>query len=215
MNQTWPSLKELREELPLAEGLVLDWLQASDVDSLTRDLAVWYPDIVVGTESVHLDPEFYYRECALGPEPSVEKNLLPMVARRDGRVVFFMNVLRDVRGGTVSVRMGAIDPSERGTGAALLGPLLLQLCGRKMGAGLAYFYATLKAKHQQLVAERTGFTLVGILPAFDLDQVRPGTNRRVYEAVYAKVLANPDEIETPDLEHLTPRTRDLFQKLFN
>ena len=54
--------------------------------------------------------------------------------------------------------------------------------------GLVYGMATLKAPHAQRAFERAGWQLIGITPGYDREMVAPGVVKRVYEAVYAKVL---------------------------
>jgi hypothetical protein len=41
----------------------------------------------------------------------------------------------------------------------------------------------------QIVLERAGFQIIGIVPASDRLMVAPGVIKRVYEAMYVKVLA--------------------------
>jgi hypothetical protein len=66
----------------------------------------------------------------------------------------------------------------------------------------------------QAVLEKCGFKLVGIVPAHDRDRVRPGTVKRVFEALYIKLLVPPEEILEPSLDALLPETRRLYEFLF-
>lgn len=215
MSSPWPNFSDLSAALTIPTGLTLDWLGDGDVGPLVVNLRKWYPDIVVGSESCHLTESFYRDECALGPIPPSARSVLPLVLRRDGgSIVWFITLEKEERGKTMSARMGAIDPQERGAGLAMLGPQVLEACARLTQCGLAYYFATLKIPHQQVCAEKSGFTLVGIMPAFDIDMVRPGESRRVYEALYAKVLVGPEQIEIPSGKALTPTTKALFETLF-
>lgn len=83
-----------------------------------------------------------------------------------------------------------------------------------MGMELVYLLATLKIPHSQMAAERAGFQIVGIVPACDRAMVAPGIVKRVYEALYAKVLVTDADVLRPDPQHLTPRTKALFDFLF-
>ena len=65
----------------------------------------------------------------------------------------------------------------------------------------------------QATFERMGWQLVGITPGFDQEVVEPGVVKRVYEAVYAKVLV-PDELLRPRAHDLTPGVKVLFDLLF-
>ena len=96
----------------------------------------------------------------------------------------------------------------------MFGPLLLERIGRAIGAELAYYFATLKTRHQQVLAERSGYTLVGIVPAYDRDMVSAGKIKRVYEAIYAKVLCERSELFEPDVDSFTARTRAVWHSLF-
>jgi hypothetical protein len=57
-----------------------------------------------------------------------------------------------------------------------------------MSMGMVYGLATLKHPYFQQTFERMGWQLIGIMPGFDQELVTPGEVRRVYEAVYVKVL---------------------------
>lgn len=85
---------------------------------------------------------------------------------------------------------------------------------RAMGAGMVYALATLSVPSVQASAESLGWDLIGITPGFDREMTAPGTVRRVYEAVYAKVLVPQGEPMLPKATNLTPRTRALFELLF-
>jgi hypothetical protein len=45
--------------------------------------------------------------------------------------------------------------------------------------------------------------------------VSPGVVKRVYQAVYAKLLVPEAEVLRPDPKNLTPRARALFDLLFS
>lgn len=73
--------------------------------------------------------------------------------------------------------------------------------------------ATLNYPHMQATFERMGWQIIGIAPGFDRELVSPGVVRRVYEAVYARVLV-PDDLLRPNAENLTPAARTLSDLLF-
>ena len=80
--------------------------------------------------------------------------------------------------------------------------------------GIAYGMATLKVPHIQRAMEELGFQLIGITPGYDRDMVAPGVVKRVYEAVYAKVLVPDEDLLRPEPQNLTPKTKALFDSLF-
>jgi len=58
-----------------------------------------------------------------------------------------------------------------------------------------------------------GWQLIGITPGFDREMIEPGVVKRVYEAVYAKVLV-PEELLRPRAKDLTPGAKALFDLLY-
>lgn len=208
----WPDAQTLFSKVALPSEYALAYLVSDDVPSVSSMIAQWYPDIEVGMESVHLKPEFYQNEVQLG---GAERDVLGIVVRhrRDG-IIALLTLVRNREARSLSTRIGVLHPEHRVGALALMGPLLLERCARLMNAGVAHYFATLKSKHQQVIAERRGFSLVGIVPAHDLDMVRQGEARRVYEALYAKVLVETHAVEIPSASHLTTRTRRVFEELF-
>jgi hypothetical protein len=197
----------------MPRGYALAQLRRQDVPNLVDRLRDWYPDIVVGAESCHLLPEFYYEHTALA-EIEEDRAILPVIAKNGDNIVAMITFEKNPLSFTLTSRMGAVAPEHRGSGLALLGPKLLESIGRAIGAELAYYFTTLKSAHQQVLAERLRYQIVGIVPAFDRDMVRPGEVKRVYEAIYAKVLVERDAITLPDYGVLTVRTRALWKTLF-
>jgi hypothetical protein len=209
----WSNVREVLAATKVPAGHELIQLERGDVPALIEALRRWYPDIVVGAESCHLAEDFYYRETMLA-DALDDCDILPIVAKVDGVLAAMVTFEKNDRARTITSRMGAIAPAHRGPTLALLGPMLLEKLGRANGAELAYYFATLKTPHQQVLAERLRYQLVGIVPAYDRDMVRPGEVRRVYEAIYARVLVDEEKIELPDARALTARTQALWQVLF-
>jgi hypothetical protein len=211
----WPALSDLLGDLQLPPGYAIEPLRGPDVPAVVRALRAWYPAIVVGMESCHLRERFYYDQVQLA-EAAAPRDVLALVLRHAGdqALVGLLTLERNTPAQTLTSRMGALAPAHRRAALGALGPLLLEAAARRMGAGLAYYFATLQSRHQQLIAERAGFQLVGIVPAYDLDMVAPDAPQRVFEALYAKVLAPPGSVYTPPREALTATTRRLWDVLF-
>ena len=74
--------------------------------------------------------------------------------------------------------------------------------------------ATLKIPNMQLALERAGYQLLGFVPGYDREEVAPGVVKRVFEAVYAKVLVSEEELLRPDPKNLSPKARALFELMF-
>jgi hypothetical protein len=78
-----------------------------------------------------------------------------------------------------------------------------------------YAMATLKIPHVQRALENAGYRLVGFFPGYDREEVAPGVVKRVYQAVYAKLLVPADDVLRPDPKNMTPKSRALFELLFS
>jgi hypothetical protein len=114
----------------------------------------------------------------------------------------------------VHARLGVAAPKHRGARLAQAGMRFIEEIGRRMGMGFVYGMATLKTPHAQRAFERAGWQLIGITPGYDREMVAPGVVKRVYEAVYAKVLVADDGLLRPRRQNLTPRTQALFNWVF-
>jgi hypothetical protein len=66
----------------------------------------------------------------------------------------------------------------------------------------------------QRAFERQGWRLIGITPGYDREFVAAGCIKRIYEAIYAKVLVASSALQPPNTENMTPRARELFDLLF-
>ncbi len=66
----------------------------------------------------------------------------------------------------------------------------------------------------QRAFETLGWQLIGITPGYDREMVAPGVVKRVYEAIYAKVLVAENGLLRPRARNLTRRTRAFFRMLF-
>ncbi|WP_394832430.1 hypothetical protein LVJ94_38565 [Pendulispora rubella] len=188
-------------------------MSKSDVPFVTRALEQWYPDVVIGSESHHLTEDFYYRNVQLA-RADEERDTLGLVLRFEGTIVGLMMLTKDAQSQSVTSRMGALAPEHRRGAVGFLGVLLLDAAARAMGAGVAYSFVTMKTRHQQVIAERYGFQIVGIMPAWDVDMIEPNRPKRVFEAIYAKVYAPRSEWHLPPPEAMTKRTRELWNFLF-
>jgi hypothetical protein len=71
--------------------------------------------------------------------------------------------------------------------------------------GMVYGLATLKVPHMQEKFERLGWQLIGIIPGFDRELVEPGVVKRVYEAIYTKVLVDEEDFVRPRYTDMTTR----------
>ncbi|MCU0699364.1 MAG: hypothetical protein MUC96_22905 [Myxococcaceae bacterium] len=132
---------------------------------------------------------------------------------RAGARVGLMSFERQLASQTLHGRVGALAPEERAGVLGALGFPVFEALGRWLEAELLLVWVTLASRGQQLMAERRGFSLCGLVPGFDRDQLAPGRSVRVMEALYAKVLAPDGELRWPGSDALTPHTRAVLEAL--
>ncbi len=211
----WPDLQNVMTTISVPEGVRFESLHLSDCSTMVTKLSSWFPDITVGSESCHLNENYYAKAYFLEGSGNIEDHDgIALKATFEGEIIGLLTFTRDVAAETLTSHMGAVDPNFRGAGMGYAGPQILESTARAMGAGLAYYFTTLKHPYTQKCAEKCGFKLVGIVPAFDRDMISPKNVKRVYEAIYAKCLSPDSEIFTPPAEALTPNTKALFDFLF-
>lgn len=211
--KTWIDLETLKSNITLPTDYQIQQLPKNRVEKLIKLIPQWYPDIVIGSESCHLDPKFYAQETYL-EEGDSSKDILPLIVTHQEEIVAFSTYKKDSCALTLSVRLGAVAPEHRKKGLGLVGVQISMMLAERMGAGLIYHFATLKHPYTQMLMEKSGFQVVGIIPAFDLDMVASHTAKRVSEAVYAKILAPQTAILKPKKAALTPSVLKLWEFLF-
>ena len=90
----------------------------------------------------------------------------------------------------------------------------MEAMGNAMGMGMVYGLATLKFPNMQVGFEKAGWQLIGIIPGFDRELIGPGQVKRVFEAIYVKVLAAESEFLRPSVAGMTSVTNALFNFLY-
>jgi hypothetical protein len=216
MEMRWPSCEQMFSGLTIPDGIRFEQLARDQIDELIARLHQWYPDIIVGTESRHLDRSFYERHCALRGEDQ-DRPLYCLICRAttgSGEIVGFVSLEKNVLGRQISSPMGAVEPSKRGLGIGQFGSVILEHVGRTIGAEVAFYQVTLKTIRQQKNAERHGYRLCGILPAIDRDAIAPGVVKRVYEGIFVKVLVPSTEVQLPAWNELGESARALWLAIF-
>jgi len=207
----WPSVEDITTRAPLPAGYRYQYLDRQQVPTLITALKAWYPGIAVGNASCHLRESFYADRVCLDGE--LERDFLVVLFKQADELVGVFSVERDADSEVLYGRIGAISPTHRGSRLSRNILLLEEALGRAMGMGMVYGLATLKYPQMQASFERLGWQLIGITPGFDREVVEPGVVKRVYEAVYAKVLV-PEELLRPRAQDLTPGVKALFDLLF-
>lgn len=208
----WPSIGEMAAMAPLPDGYRYSVLRREEILELIAATKVWYPDISVGNASCYLRAEFYVEQVMLAGE--AERDLLVLLFKHGEQLVGFCALQRNRDALTLQMHFGVVAPEHRGARLGLQSLGLLETVGRFLGAEFIYGLATLKVTYLQKAFEQLGYQLIGIMPGYDRELIAGTRIRRVFEAVYVKVLASPEALLYPDAEALTPQTQALFTRLF-
>lgn len=209
----WKPVSVLTDEIQPPAGFTIDQLGEADVEPLTARLRQWFPQVTVGGERCHLTPAFYRAKTQLR-EVTEDRRIFPVVVKKGDAIVSLTTIEKDRDDLTITARMGVVDPDYRGAGLGHLGPRFVEVMGRAIGAELAYYFTTMRIPHEQVISERLGFRLVGILPGSDREPMDDGSIKRVPEALYAKLLVPESQVFTPPDGALTESTRRFWRFLF-
>jgi hypothetical protein len=208
----WPNVDKLSKRAPLPAGYRYELLSRTDISETVNAFASWYPGIAVGNASCHLREDFYREKVVLDGEP--ERDFFVVLFKKDQELVGILSVERDRDSEVLYGRVGAISPQHRGLNLSERFPGLIEALGRSMGMGMVYSLATLKVPYMAEKFERLGWQLIGIIPGFDREMVEPGVVKRVYEAIYTKVLVDENDFMIPRRSAMTPKTAALFDLLY-
>ncbi len=208
----WLRIDDVARLVPLPAGYRLEQLRREEIQEVIDSVASWHPDIVVGVASCYLRGEFYEEKVYLHGER--ERDIYVLLVKRGDEIAALWSLERESEALTIYGRYLVISPAHRGSKLAVHLMAGAEPMCRAMGAEFMYAMATLKIPNMQMALERAGYRLLGFTPGYDREMVAPGTVKRVFEAVYAKVLVSGDDLQRPDPANLTPRTRALFDLLF-
>jgi hypothetical protein len=206
------AIEPLAARAPLAEGYRFELLERGDVGALVDFIATWFPAVSVGGASGYLREQFYAEQVYFEGGP--QRDVLVMLLKHGDEMagVFSCEVDRETL--SLYAGIGVVANEHRGAHLAPAGIVFCEALGRQLGLGLAYGMATLKSPHAQRAFEQAGWQLIGITPGYDRELVAPGVVKRVFEAVYAKVLVPDAELLQPQLQHMTTGTQAFFQMLY-
>ena len=210
--QDWVGVDRTLADIPLPRGYRFDLLARDEIPSLVEAIKAWFPEIEVGAASCYLREDFFRREVFFSG--AREKDVLVVLIKKGDDLAGLFSCQRDCHALSLYARLGAIAPKHRGKRLGHVFPLLAEAIGRRIGMGMIYGMATLKVPHVQRSFETLGWELIGITPGYDREMVSPGVIKRVYEAVYAKVLVTERNLLRPRTRNLTKRTRAFFELLF-
>lgn len=209
----WPAADELAMLIPLPGGYRAQLLRRADIVPLVSSIKHWHPDIAVGANSCYLDEGFYRdRVCLDGAD---ERDIYVFTAWADDELVGMWSPEREMDSLALYGRLIVIAPEHRGAKIAGMVMVGMENVARAMGAAFMYSMVTLNTVYAQQALEHADYRLLGFMPGYDRQVVAPGVVKRVYLAVYAKLLVPEDEVHRPDPKNLTPKAKALFELLFS
>ena len=208
----WPTVDQISAMATLPPGFRFEFLKREDVPELIENIARWHPDIAIGGGSCYLREKFYDEEVQFEGGP--DRRVLVALFRRGDEMAGMWSWEKRPETLTLYARLIVISPAYRSAklGSAVMP--LAELAGRAMGAEFFFGFATLKIPHMQVALEGVGWQLIGFTSGYDQEQVAPGVVKRVFEAVYCKVLVPEEELVRPDPRNLTPKTLALYHAIF-
>jgi hypothetical protein len=199
--------------VPLPEGYCFAELDRATIPALIDAIRVWHPAISTGVASCYLREDFYHRRVVLDGEN--ERDIMVVPFTFAGQLAGVWSFERETDSLAIYGRLIIVAPEHRGARLAAAAMKGTEDLGRAMGAAFLYALATLKIPQAQRALEGAGYRLLGFFPGYDREEVAPGIVKRVYEAVYAKLLVTEEEVLRPDPRNLTPRARVLYALLFS
>lgn len=208
----WPTTDELRTLARLPDGYQFERFDRAHIASLIANIRLWHPDISVGANSGYLREDYYLNRVYF--EGEVDRDIWVSLITFKGELVGVFSLEREMDSLALYGRLIIVAPAHRGASLAEYVVKASEIIGRSMGAAFLYTMATLKIPHAQRALESAGFRLLGFFPGYDREEVSPGVVKRVYQAVYAKLLVPADEVLLPDPKNMTPKTSALFELLF-
>ncbi|NJD86583.1 MAG: hypothetical protein FIB05_01045 [Betaproteobacteria bacterium] len=209
----WPVIQALSMLAPLPAGYRYGRLDREHVPAVIAALQAWYPQIAVGGSSCYLREDFYRERVTLGDD--LDKDVHATRILYGDEMVGFWSFEREEDSLAIYGRLIVVAPEHRGARLSVHALSGTESIGRAMGAAFMYTLVTLKEPYGQRSLESAGYRLVGFFPGRDREEVAPGVVKRVYQAVYAKLLAPADQVHWPDSKNLSPRARALFELLFS
>ena len=209
----WPTLRELPVWAPMPDGYQYKIPSREDVPQLIGAIERWYPAISVGAASCYTRPHFYHEKVALeGAEGP--KDILVLMYMHDKRLVGVASMEREPDALSVYGRLAVIDPRSSGYKDCIGRNGRHGWDGHAPWRRILYVLATMKHPYAQMLLERRGYRLLGLIPGYDREVGSDGRVFRIFEALYAKVLISDDRLLRPDPSDQTQGTRALFELLF-
>ena len=209
----WPSIDALAALVPLPPGYRFAQFNRPHIAPLIAAIKVWHPAISVGAASGYLREEFYCSKVCL--DGADDKDIAVILIMFNAELAGVWSFEREIDSLAIYGRIIIVAPAHRGAGLSHYALGGAENIGRSMGAAFMYALATLSHPYAQRALESAGYRLLGFFPGYDREEVAPGVVKRVYQAVYGKLLVPRDKVHWPEPENLTPRAKALYQLLFS
>ncbi len=209
----WPTTNEQRALIPLPQGYQFERLERAHIADLIANIKLWYPEISVGSNSGYLREDYYLNRVSF--EGCAEHDILVMPMTFGGELVGVWSFEREVDSLAIYGRILILAPAHRGSNLSGIMLKGAETLGRSMGAAFLYALATLRIPHAQRALESAGYRLLGFFPGYDREEISPGVVKRVYQAVYAKLLVPAEDMLFPEPKNMTPKAMALFELLFS
>jgi hypothetical protein len=208
----WPTIDKMSALAPVPDGYSYERLKRSGIPALVAGIKIWHPDISVGAASCYLRKDFYTEKVFL--EGEAERDKCVLLFKCNDELIGMWSFEQEPEALAIYGRLTIIAPTHRGSRVAASATVGTERMGRAMGAEFMYVMATLKIPNMRLALERAGYQLLGFAPGYDREVVAVGVVKRVYEAVFARVLVPDHGLLRPAPKTLTPKTGAPFALLF-
>jgi len=208
----WLPWEQALAFIEMPPGYTVQAMCRHHIPEVTSALQRWYPEITFGVSSSFLREDFYRERVCL--DGAVDKDVIVLTVWCGDELVGVWAGEREVDSLALWGRLVVIAPPHAGAGLTRRIISGMEEAGRRMGAAFIYGLITLKHVYAQQVVESAGYRLLGFFPGYDRELVAPGVVKRVYQAVYAKLLAPDDKVLRPDPKNMTPKARALYELLF-
>jgi hypothetical protein len=208
----WPSAEAIGELASLPAGYRYAQFGRADIAPLIASLGVWHPNIAMGVNGCYLREDFYFQRVGL--DGDLDRDVMVIRIMHGEETVGIWSYEREADSLTLWGRVLVIAPEHRGAKVSVHALAGGERVGRFMGAAFLYAFAPLSTPYVQQSLERAGFRLLGFFPGRDREEVSPGVVKRVYQAVYAKLLVPEEQLHWPHPDKMTPRAREMYRLVF-
>jgi GNAT superfamily N-acetyltransferase len=209
----WLTIDAFAGLVALPPGYHFEQVGRVNVGPIIAAIREWYPGISASVASCYLREDFYLKRVCLDGE--VDKDIWAVRIMYHEEMAGFWSFEREVDSLAIYGRLLVVAPAHRGAGLSDRTLAGAESVGRAMGAAFIYGMAGLKNTYVQQAFEHADYRLLGFFPGYDREEVAPGVIKRVYQAVYAKLLVPEDEVLWPDPKNMTPKARALYTLLFS